>query len=67
VGHMGAEFILHPLIHTFASKNSPPYVEKKKKFLARLPLKRFGFEIVLMIKLAGVTNGGAILRSSIFL
>ena len=32
------------------------------KLLARLPLKRSGFEIVLMIKLAGLTNGRAILR-----
>ena len=37
------------------------------KLLARLPLKKSGFEIVLMIKLAGLTNGRAILRSSIFL
>ena len=37
------------------------------KLLARFPLKKSGFEIVLMIKLAGLTNGRAILRSSIFL
>jgi hypothetical protein len=32
------------------------------KLLARLPFKKSGFEIVLMIKLAGLTNGRAILR-----
>ena len=37
------------------------------KLLARIPLKKSGFEIVLMIKLAGLTKGRAILRSSIFL
>ncbi len=32
------------------------------KMLVRLPSKKSGFEIVLMIKLAGLTNGRVILR-----
>jgi len=36
------------------------------KFSARLLLNKSGFEIVLMIKLDGLTNGKEVLRSSIF-
>jgi hypothetical protein len=42
-------------------KKSEPS-DSATKMLVRLPSKKSGFEIVLMIKLAGLTNGRVILR-----
>jgi hypothetical protein len=44
-----------------AKKKSEPS-DSATKMLVRLPSKKSGFEIVLMIKLAGLTNGRVILR-----